>query len=128
MTAKTKIKPLNTILKLLPELERPDIALVEAKLGELLNGNGISRRVKKVMEFSFAFKDKEYNLKNSANGVAREVAQIIYPQLRNVKCNPVRVFTGRQTANFWKRSEFSKIVKAIQDAGGEIVKFPGGIK
>ena len=128
MATKTKIKPLDTILKLIPELERPDLALVEAKLGELLNGNGINRRVKKVMEFSFAFKDKEYNLKNSANGVAREVAQIIYPQLRNVKFNPVRIFTGHGTANYWKRNEFSRIVKAIQEAGGEVTKYPDGIK
>lgn len=128
MATKTKIKPLDTILKLIPELERPDLALVEAKLGEMLNGNGISRRVKKVMEFSFVFKNKEYKLKNSANAIAREIGQIIYPQLRNVKFNPVRVFTGRQTANFWKRNEFSKLVKAIQDAGGEVTKYPDGIK
>ena len=128
MASKTKIKPLDTILKLIPELERPDLALVEAKLGEMLNGNGISRRVKKVMEFSFVFKNKEYNLKNSANAIAREVGQIIYPQLRNIKFNPVRVFTGRNTANFWKRNEFSKIIKAIQEAGGEVTKYPDGIK
>jgi hypothetical protein len=126
--AKSKTKPLDTILRLIPELERPDLALVEAKLGEMLNGHGISQRVKKVMEFSFVFKDKEHKLKNSANGIARQVAQTIYPQLRNIKFNPVRVFTGRNTANFWKRSEFSKIVKAIQEAGGEVTKYPDGIK
>jgi hypothetical protein len=128
MASKTKVKPLDTILKLLPDLERPDLALVEGKLSELLNGNSISRRIKKVMEFSFVFKSKQHDLKDSANGVARKVAQIIYPQLSNVHFNPVRIFTGRQTANFWKRSEFSKIVKVIQDAGGEVVKFPDGIK
>jgi len=128
MATKTKIKPLDTILKLIPELERPDLALVEAKLDEMLNGNGINRRVKKVMEFSFVFKNKEYNLKNSANAIAKEVGQIIYPQLRNVKFNPVRVFIGRSTANLWRRNEFSKIVKAIQEVGGEVTKYPNGIK
>ena len=128
MATKSKVKPLKTILQLLPDLERPDLALVEGKLSELLNGNSISRRVKKIMEFSFVFKNKQHDLKDSANGVARKVGQVIYPQLSNVNFNPVRVFTGRQTANFWKRNEFSKIVKAIQDAGGEIVKLPDGIQ
>ena len=55
MATKSKVKPLKTILQLLPDLERPDLALVEGKLSELLNGNSISRRVKKVMDFSFVF-------------------------------------------------------------------------
>ena len=49
MTTKSKVKPLKTILQLLPDLERPDLALVEGKLSELLNGNSISRRVKNNM-------------------------------------------------------------------------------
>ena len=112
-----------------PELEQPDLALVEGKLAELMSGSGgVSRRVKRIMEFSFCFDGKQYDLKGSANSVARSVAQVIYPRLQGVRFNPVRVFTGRQTANFWKRSEFARIVKAIQDSGGEIVRLPDGIK
>lgn len=120
-------KPIDTILGLLPNLERPDLALIESKLGELLNSNGTSRRVKKVMKFSFAFGDQEHHLEGSANGIARQCAQVIYPQLRNEKFNPVRVFTGRNTANFWKKAEFAKVIKAIEDAGGMIISLPEGV-
>jgi hypothetical protein len=130
MATKKKVEknPLDTVLELLPELDQPDLALVEGKLAELMSGGGVSRRVKRVMEFSFCFDGKQYDLKGSANNVARSVASVIYPRLQGVRFNPVRVFTGRQTANFWKRSEFAKIVKAIQDAGGEVSSWPDSIK
>lgn len=125
---KAKTKPLNTILKLLPDLERPDLAIVEARLSELLNGDGKKRSVKKLMKFSFKMNNKTHDLSDSANGIARQVARILYPQLENVKFNPVRVFTGRETANYWQKSEFNKIISAIEEAGGEVIRLPEGVE
>ena len=71
MASKTKATPLNQIIELLPKLERPDLAIVEAKLSELLNNNGKPRNIKKLMAFSFIFEGKTHELTNSANGVAR---------------------------------------------------------
>jgi hypothetical protein len=120
-------KPIDTVLGLLPNLERPDLALVESKLGELLNSNGTSRRVKRIMKFSFALGDKEYNLEGSANNCAMQTAEILFPQLRNQRFSPPRVFTGRVSCNFWKKSEFAKVIKAVQDAGGMVISLPEGV-
>jgi len=119
---KPKAKPITIkqVLAFVQKAKIKDCLAIQEAVLKRIKPTKSTTKVKRY-KLRFSLNGKDYELEETAAGLARKVAEIVYGMEIS---NPALVYTGRPTANFRTKANMDKVIALLTEHDAEILEYP----